>query len=106
MEKVWEELKKIEAQAEAIRSEAQKSATDIAVQAQQRAETLIVNGKTYAEQDAKTLLSAAVEEANRDRANQLEANKKNADKLRNRAEKRMDQAVQTVVKAVLREENP
>ncbi len=106
MEKVWEELKKIEAQAEAIRSEAQKSATDITKLSQQKAEALVANSKTYAEQDAEKLFSTAVQEANLDRTKQLEANKEAAAKLRDRAEKRMDQAAQRVRDAVLGEVSP
>ena len=55
MEKVWEELKKLEAKAEQIKSNAQNKAKEITVLAQQEAEKLVANSKTYAEEEAKQL---------------------------------------------------
>ena len=49
MEKVWEELKKIELQAEQIRIEAQNRAKEITNLANQEAEKLVANSKAYAE---------------------------------------------------------
>jgi F0F1-type ATP synthase membrane subunit b/b' len=54
MERAWEELKKIEAQAEQIRSEAESRAKDIIRLADQEAEKLLANGKAYAEEEVKT----------------------------------------------------
>ncbi len=56
MEKVWEELKKIEAKADQIKSTAQNKAKEITVLAQQEAEKLVANSKTYAEEEAKQAL--------------------------------------------------
>jgi vacuolar-type H+-ATPase subunit H len=106
MEKVWEELKKIEAQAEQIRNEAQNKAKEISTLADQEAEKLIANGKTYAEEEAKQIFDNAIKEANSKREEQLKENKAVADKLEEQATKQMDQAVESVVNVVLEENKP
>ena len=103
MEKVWEELKKIEAKAEGIRAEAQTGADKIANLAQQDAEKLIANSKTHADEQAQRLYEGAIKEANRKRDEELEANRKTADELQKRAEKRVEQAATAVEAAVLGE---
>jgi vacuolar-type H+-ATPase subunit H len=103
MERVWEELKKIEAQAESIRAEAQNSANKITDLARQQAEKIIANAKTYAEEHALQLYTDAIQEANRNRDEQLKASVQSADALRARAEKRLDKASSAVEKAVLGE---
>jgi vacuolar-type H+-ATPase subunit H len=106
MEKVWEELKKIEAEAEQIRSEAQEKAKDMTTLAQQNGEKLIANSQTYAEEETQHLLKCTVEEATRRRDEQLKANQAAAEKLKAQAEKRMEQAISKVVKAVIEEAKP
>ncbi len=103
MEKVWDELKKIEAQAEQIRNEAQDEAKKMTTLAQQEAEKLIANGKAYGEEEAQQLYTSMIQEANRNRDEQLKANQETIAKLREEAEKQMEQAVATVVNAVLGE---
>ncbi len=103
MEKVWEELKKIEAEAEQIRSEAQEKAKNITTLAQQNGEKLIANGQIYAEEEGQQLFTRTVEEANSRRDEQLKANKGDAEKLKVQAEKNMEQATSKVVKAVIEE---
>jgi vacuolar-type H+-ATPase subunit E/Vma4 len=101
MEKVWDELKKIEAQAEQIRSEAQERAKKIVLLAKQDSEKLIENSKTYSEAESQMRYSKAIEIANLDRSTQLEANEKAIDDLKTKAEKHMDNAVDAVLNAVL-----
>ena len=103
MEKVWNELKKIEAQAEQIRSEAQDEAKKMTALAQQEAEKLIANGKTYGEEETQQLYTSTIQEANRNREEQLKANQEARANLRAQAEKQLEQAVSTVVNAVLGE---
>jgi vacuolar-type H+-ATPase subunit H len=103
MQKVWEELKSIEAQAEQIQADAKDRAKKITVQAQKDAETLLQNSKTYAAEEGQKRYQAAIDEANKKRQEQLAENEKAAAKLKTQAEKRMDQAVAAVVKAVLEE---
>ncbi len=103
MERVWDELKKIEAQAEGIRAEVQQSADKITNLARQKAEQLIANGKSYAEEEAQRLNEGVVEEANRNRDEQLKTNQASAEKLRLRAEKRLDKAASAVEMSVLGE---
>ncbi|MGD6852600.1 MAG: hypothetical protein ACQCN6_11125 [Candidatus Bathyarchaeia archaeon] len=103
MQKVWDELKKIEAQADQIQADAQEKAKKITTLAQQESDKLLSNSKTYGEEEAQKLYNQAIEEANRDRAEKLEANEATAQKLKAQAQKRMDNAVSTVVAAVLEE---
>jgi hypothetical protein len=101
MEKVWEELKKIEAQAERIRIEAQNKGKEIIKLAEQDAEKLLLNSKTYAQEDAEKIVTQAITEANRDKDEQLKDNDQAIRKLRETAEKRLDKAEEVIVDAVL-----
>ncbi len=101
MEKIWEELRRIETQAENIRAEAQVNAGKITKLAQQEAEQLLENGKAYAEEEAQLLYGKAVEEANRDREQNLKDNQEAAEKLRRLAETRIERAALAVENAVL-----
>jgi vacuolar-type H+-ATPase subunit E/Vma4 len=103
MEKVWEELRKIEFQAAQIRNEATHEAKRITVLAQQEAEKLIASSKAYGEEETRELYSAMIREANRNHDQQLKAVQESAAKLRVQAEKRMDQASSTVANVVLGE---
>ncbi len=103
MEKVWGELKKIEAQAEQIRTDAQDKAKQITTLAQQEAEKLVTNSKSYGDAESQKLYQTAVQQANEDREKQLKTNQAAAAKLKAQAEKRMDQAVSAVVDSVLEE---
>jgi vacuolar-type H+-ATPase subunit H len=103
MEKVWGELKKIEAQAEQIRTDAQQKAKQITTLAQQEAEKLMANSKTYAEAESQKLNDAAIQQAKQDKEKQLKNNEAVLEKLRTNAQKRMDQAVLVVVDSVLEE---
>ncbi|MCW4028872.1 MAG: hypothetical protein NWE92_04405 [Candidatus Bathyarchaeota archaeon] len=103
MEKVWDELKKIEAQAEQIQTDAKENAKKMTQQAKQDADKLIAHGKTYAQEEGQKIYTKAVADANHTRDQQLQANQENANQLKTQAQKHMDNAVQTVVKAVLEE---
>jgi vacuolar-type H+-ATPase subunit H len=101
MEKVWDELKKIEAQAEQIQNDAQDRAKKMVFLAKQDAEKLVENSKTYAEAESQKLYANAIEEANQERNEHLKANEEAAGNLKLKAEKRMDKAVSLVVNAIL-----
>jgi vacuolar-type H+-ATPase subunit H len=101
MEKVWDELKKIEAQAEQIQNDAQERAKKMVLLAKQDAEKLVENSKTYAEAESQRLYSKAIEEANQERDKNLKANAESAENLKLIAEEHMEKAVSTVVNAVL-----
>jgi vacuolar-type H+-ATPase subunit H len=104
MEKVWDELKKIEAQAEQIQADAKDKAKKMTQQAKQDSEKLIANSKTYGEEESQKLYTNAVSAANQERAAQLGETEQASKILKAQAEKRMDKAVSTVVDAVLEEE--
>jgi vacuolar-type H+-ATPase subunit H len=101
MEKVWEELKKIEAQAEQIRAEAQDKGKEISKLAEQDAEKLLANSKAYAQEDAEKVVTQAVTDANRNREKQLQENEQVVRSLKEAAEKRLDKAEAIIVDAVL-----
>jgi vacuolar-type H+-ATPase subunit H len=103
MEKVWDELKKIEAQGQQILSEAKDKAKKMTTLANQEAEKLIANGKVYAEEEGQQLYASTIQEANRNSDEQLKANQEVRANLRVEAEKRMEQAISTVVDTVLGE---
>ncbi len=103
MQKVWEELKSIEAQAEQIQANAQEQAKKITSQAKKDADTLLANSRTYAAEESQKLYTQAIQEANQNRQKQLDQNVLSSHKLRAQAEKRMDKAVSAVVDAVLKE---
>jgi vacuolar-type H+-ATPase subunit H len=103
MQKVWEELKSIEAQADQIQNDAKDKAKKIVTQAQKDAEKLLANSKTYGAEESQKRYQAAIEEASKNREAQLAENDKVTAKLKSQAEKRMDKAVTAVVEAVLEE---
>jgi vacuolar-type H+-ATPase subunit H len=106
MEKVWDELKKIEAQAEQIQKDSQERAKSMVFLAKQDSETLIENSRIYAEEESKKLFANAIKEANQDRNDRLKANQETAEKLKVKAEKRMEKAVLAIVNVVLEETKP
>jgi vacuolar-type H+-ATPase subunit H len=101
MEKVWDELKKIEAQAEQIQNDAQDRAKKMVFLAKQDAEKLVENSKTYADAESQKLNAKAIEEANQERDEHLKTNEEAAWNLKLKAEKRMDKAVSLVVNSIL-----
>ncbi len=103
MEKVWDELKKIEAQADQICSQAQDKAKEMTALAQQEAEKLLANAKAYGEEEAQQIYDRTVQEANRKREEQLKASQEAQTNLRAQAEKQLKTAVNTVVNRVLGE---
>lgn len=103
MEKVWDELKKIEAQAEQIQNNAHERAKNMVLSAKQNSEKLIENSRIYAEEESQKLFSNAVKEANLSREELLKANQEATEKLKAKAEKRMEKAVRAVLNEVLEE---
>jgi vacuolar-type H+-ATPase subunit H len=103
MEKIWEELKKIDSQAAQIQTEAQKNAKEIIKIAQKKAETLVEDSKNYAQQEAQQFFENAVEEANRKRSQQLAENQQTTKNLTRQVQLRMEPASATIVAAVIGE---
>ena len=106
MEKVWVELKKIDAQADQIQRDAQAKAKKVILVAKEDSEKLIVNSRTYAEEEAQELHAKAIREANQKRDEQLKSSQEAAEKLKAKAEKWMDNAVLAVVNSILGETKP
>ncbi len=103
MEKVWAELKKIEAQADQIREEAERKSKEISATAEQDAERLLTNSKTYSEEDAQIMQEAATVEAFQNREAELKASQETIDNITQKAKRHIDEAASTVVSAVLGE---
>jgi vacuolar-type H+-ATPase subunit H len=101
MEKVWEELKKIESQARQIQTDAQEKSKKMTQQAKADAEKLVANSKVYAEEEAQKLYDQAVTEANAAHDAKLKATEENAAILKVQAQKNIDKAVDVVVHSVL-----
>jgi F0F1-type ATP synthase membrane subunit b/b' len=101
MEKVWEELKKIEAQAQQIKIDAQEKAKEITQQAKQDADRLVADSKHFADEEANKRYTQAITEANDARDAQLKINHEATETLRIQAQKNLDKAVDSVVKSVL-----
>ncbi len=102
MEKVWDELKKIEAQAEQIRTEAQNTANSIRSMTKQDSEMLIANSRIYAEEESQKVHVNAIQEANSKRDEQLKANMLDAEKLKVQAEKHTEKAISKIVNAIIK----
>jgi hypothetical protein len=105
MEKIWDELKKIEAQAEKILSEAQTKSTELISLSKKESEQLVVKAKIYAEEDSQEFYLRAIQEANQAYQEKLKIGKENGEKLIAQAEKRADKCVDIIVKAVMGENN-
>ena len=101
MEKVWEELRKIEDKAEKLRSEALKTSEKLMDVARKDAEKLLSLSKKHTESEADKLLKARVTQAEKERAADLEKNEKSIKELKATVEKYFDKAVDTVFDAVL-----
>jgi len=103
MERILEELKKIEDESEKIRLEASKKAEEIIKLARQRSEKLV----TDAEKDAERTIDKLMENFRnrmKKRHNELMSScELEIAKLRNIAEKNMDLAVNQIFKAVIGE---
>ena len=101
MEKVWEELRKIEDKAEQLRSETLKTSEKLMDVARKDAEKLLSLSKKYTESEADKLLKARMNQAEKERAADLEKNEKSIKELKATVEKQFDKAVDTVFDAVL-----
>jgi len=101
MEKLWEELRKIESEAEHIHSETLKKSEELIAIAKQDAEKLLSASKKHIEAEANELLNKYHEEAAKERDAALKKNEKIIKELRTTVEKRFDKAVNTIFDAVL-----
>jgi len=101
MEKVWEELRKIEDKAEQIRSETLNTSEKLMDIARKDAEKLLSLSKKHTESEADKLLKARIDQAEKERAADLEKNEKSIKELKATVEKQFDNAVDTVFDAVL-----
>jgi F0F1-type ATP synthase membrane subunit b/b' len=88
MEKVWEELKEIESEAEQINSETMEKSQELIAVAKEDAKKLL-------------LVSTYLKDATKERDIALEKNKSSIQELKETVEKNFDKAVDAVFNAVL-----
>jgi hypothetical protein len=101
MEKVWNELRRIEDEAAVIRSEAQAKSKEITEVASKEAEKMVANSKIYALEDARKLHESSIKLGNEHRDSLLKTNEEYIARLQGSAEERMKEAITTVVSCVL-----
>jgi vacuolar-type H+-ATPase subunit H len=101
MEKLWEELRKIESDAEHIRSETLKKSEELVAIAKQDAEKLLSTSKNHSEVEADELLNKYREEAAKEHNTALKKNEKIIKELGETVKKRFDEAVNTIFDVVL-----
>lgn len=102
MEKIWEELRKIEKEADLIRSEALGKSKQIIMIARAESEKLISDSKIQMNEEADELLKRFREAIRKESEDALEKNEEFVKELRKSAEKRIDEAVKTIFDVVLR----
>jgi len=100
MEAVWNELKKIENEAELILSEASLRAEKILKVATKEGERIVANSEIYASEEAQKVWESTVDEANRKRESILKTNDEAIEELKKLAERRMGVAVKAVLDEV------
>jgi len=101
MEKVWEELKKIEGKAEQINSETLRRSEELIALAKKDAEKLLLLSRKHSEAEAKELLNKFLKDGEKERDAALEKNEKSIQELKIMVEKNFDKALDTVFNAVL-----
>jgi F0F1-type ATP synthase membrane subunit b/b' len=101
MEKVWEELRKIEGTAEQIHIETLKKSEELIDLAKKDAEKLLLVSKKHTEMEANRLLNKYLEESANEHDASVEANEMILKELRKTVEKSFDKAVNTVFNTVL-----
>jgi F0F1-type ATP synthase membrane subunit b/b' len=101
MEKVWEELRKIESKAENIHSETLKKSEELITVANKDAEKLLSVSKKHTEAEANKLLTKYLQEAADERVAELEKNEESIKDLKATVEKHFDKAVDTIFDALL-----
>ncbi len=86
MERIWDELKKIELQAEQIRAEAQNNSAQLVNLARKEGEQLVAKARAYAEEDSQQFYRNSIQEANKSYEEKLKISKENGEKLMVHAE--------------------
>jgi vacuolar-type H+-ATPase subunit H len=101
MERVWDELRKIESKAEHIHSETLKKSEELLAVAEKDAEKLLSVSKEHTKVEADKLFDTYLKKASKDRDATLEENKRFINDLRTSVKKSFDEAVTKVFDAVL-----
>jgi F0F1-type ATP synthase membrane subunit b/b' len=106
MEKVWEELKKIEDQAQQIRLEAEEKAKEIINLAEKEAETLVNDSQTYSKEESEKIVNNAISEATKTRESELKEYSAFLERLKKKAEKRLPKVEKIIIDTTLGKREP
>jgi F0F1-type ATP synthase membrane subunit b/b' len=101
MERVWDELRKIEKEAELLEEEAVKKSKAISEVANREAEKIIFNSRIYADAEVNGLRDASVKEIAEKKETMLKENSGNVSRLSALAEENKKKAVNFVFDQVL-----
>jgi F0F1-type ATP synthase membrane subunit b/b' len=101
MERISEELEKIEKEAKYIRSEALKKSEEIVAIAQKKAAKLVSDSRRDAEAETEELLNKYVKEANEEREDALKKSEESIKELTITSKKGINKAGKTIFDAVL-----
>ena len=103
MEKIWAELKKIETNAEEIRTEAKSRSKQIVELAIKESAQLVAKSRVYAVEDSEQLFKVSLKEADQLYKEKLKMGDEQSKMLEQQAEKYLEKAVGRIVSAILGE---
>jgi len=101
MEKVWDELRKIESKAEQINSETLKKSEELIAVAKKDAKKLLSLSKKHTESEINDLLTTYLNQATKEHDTAIEKNEKAIKELKTTVEKNFDKSIDAVFNAVL-----
>ncbi len=105
MEKVWGELRKIEAKAEQIKTEANERSSQITNIAERKSEQLIASAKVFASEEAEKQREAILKQAQEIHDHKIIENQQKTKKITECAQRNMEKAVRKIIDAVIGEGN-
>ncbi len=103
MEKVWGELKKIEAKAEQIKTEANERSTQIFTIAEQKSEQLIASAKVFASEESEKQREVILKQAQETHDQKIIENQQKIKKITEGAQSNMEKAVSKIFDTVVGE---
>ncbi len=106
MESVWNELRKIESEAERIHLEAENKSKEILRTAKEEGEKLLQDAEAYSNEEASRILEKLSLQGKKERDRILQENEKGIERLRKMASANMDEAAGAIFEALLRPNKP
>ncbi len=103
MEKVWNELKKIESNAEQINAEAKEKSKQIETFAEQKSEKLVASARIYATEEAERERDIILKQTHEIHDQNIRKNQQNVELIRENAQRRMKKATNRIFSAIVGE---